>query len=214
MGCSWLVHVSSARARVPWLFVMPCAYAIVAFVPRLRTVQTGRHFTIVDALLVARFAAEPLFGGSRWRGLDLVRLPVCTRSRRHLRYEHHRDQSNWGPHHHRRQHRRLCPAAVWSLLQILIRSNSKGQCEQPLGQRSTRRTAPCGSGGSGALIPHPDGQRSRSRIRWRCFSKARRLPSSAWSIDSASSEDWPVSSACLSITRWRRIWLFNSAMCR
>jgi hypothetical protein len=74
---------------------MPCAYAIVAFVPRLRTVQTGRHFTIVDALL-ARFAAEPLFGGSRWLGLDLVRLPVCTRSRRHLRYEYHRDQSNCG----------------------------------------------------------------------------------------------------------------------
>src|SRR5215471_10435821 len=45
------------------------------------------------------------------------------------------------------------------------------------------------------------------RISWRCFSKARRLPSSAWSIDSASSEDWPVSSASLRITRWRRIWL-------
>src|SRR5262249_4343809 len=41
---------------------------------------------------------------------------------------------------------------------------------------------------------HSDGRRSCSRISRRCFSNMRRLPSSAWSIDSASSEGWPVSS--------------------
>jgi hypothetical protein len=48
----------------------------------------------------------------------------------------------------------------------------------------------------------------------RCFSNTRRLPSSASSSDSAISERWPVSSACLTIPRWRRIWTANSAMCR
>src|SRR5262245_46108599 len=38
----------------------------------------------------------------------------------------------------------------------------------------------------------------------RCFSKRRRLPSRASSSDPAISEYWPVSSACLTITRWRR----------
>ena len=42
----------------------------------------------------------------------------------------------------------------------------------------------------------------------------RRLPSSASSSDSAISEGWPVSSACLTITRWRAIWTANSAICR
>jgi hypothetical protein len=42
---------------------------------RLRAAQSGRHLAIVDALLVARLAAEQLFGGSRRLGLDLVRLP-------------------------------------------------------------------------------------------------------------------------------------------
>jgi hypothetical protein len=48
----------------------------------------------------------------------------------------------------------------------------------------------------------------------RCFSNRRRLPSSVSSSDSAISERWPVSSACLTITRWRAIWIVNSAMCR
>jgi hypothetical protein len=48
----------------------------------------------------------------------------------------------------------------------------------------------------------------------RCFSNRRRLPSSASSSDSAISGRWPVSSACLTITRWRTIWTYNSAMCR
>jgi hypothetical protein len=47
----------------------------------------------------------------------------------------------------------------------------------------------------------------------RCLSKMRRVPSSASSSDSAISEPWPVSSAYLTITRWRTIWIFNSAMC-
>jgi hypothetical protein len=46
----------------------------------------------------------------------------------------------------------------------------------------------------------------------RCFSNMRRLPSSALSSDSAISERWPVSSACLAITRWRASWTVNSAM--
>ena len=54
----------SARARVPCSFVAPRACAVAAFVrPRFRTAQCGRHLAIVDALLVARLAAEPLFGG-------------------------------------------------------------------------------------------------------------------------------------------------------
>src|SRR5262249_26225794 len=48
----------------------------------------------------------------------------------------------------------------------------------------------------------------------RCFSNMRRLPSSASSSDSAISERWPVSSARLTITRWRAIWTANSAICR
>jgi len=57
-------------------FVAPHTYAVVAFVrPWLWAAQSGRHLAIVDALLVARLAAQPLFGGSRRLGLDLVRLP-------------------------------------------------------------------------------------------------------------------------------------------
>jgi hypothetical protein len=67
-------------------FVAPHTCAVVAFVRRwLWTAQSGRHLAIVDVLLIARLAAEPLFGGSRRLGLDLVRLPVCARSQRHLR---------------------------------------------------------------------------------------------------------------------------------
>jgi hypothetical protein len=76
-------------------FVAPRACAVAAFVrPWLRTAQSGRHLAIVDALLVARLAAQPLFGGSRRLGLDLVRLAVRARSQRHLRCEYHRHQSN------------------------------------------------------------------------------------------------------------------------
>jgi hypothetical protein len=48
----------------------------------------------------------------------------------------------------------------------------------------------------------------------RCFSNMRRLASSASSSDSATSERWLVSSACLTITRWVAIWTANSAICR
>ena len=48
----------------------------------------------------------------------------------------------------------------------------------------------------------------------RCFSNMRTLPSSASSSDSAISVRWPVSSACLTITRWRASWTANSAICR
>jgi hypothetical protein len=59
----------------------------------------------------------PLKKKRRWAPGSLV---VCARSQRHLRYEYHRHQSNRSTHHRRRQHRRLHPAAVGSLLQILI----------------------------------------------------------------------------------------------
>src|SRR5262249_17488896 len=49
------------------------------------------------------------------------------------------------------------------------------------------------------------------RTSSRCFSNARRLCSSAWSSDSSISEGWSVSSAYLTITRWRTIWTVNSA---
>src|SRR5215831_9385674 len=59
-------------------FVAPRTYAVVAFLrPWLWTAQSGRHLAIVDALLIARLAAQPLFGGSRRLGLDPVCLPVC-----------------------------------------------------------------------------------------------------------------------------------------
>src|SRR5262249_3181850 len=100
-------------------FVAPRIYAVVAFFrPWLWIAQSGRHLAIVDALLIARLAVQPLFGGSRRLGLDLVRLPVCARSQRHLRYEYHCRQSNGSSHH--RQHRRFHPAAVGAPLQILI----------------------------------------------------------------------------------------------
>jgi hypothetical protein len=54
-------------------FVAARTYAVVAFVrPWLWTAQSGRHLAIFDALLIARLAAQPLFGGSRRLGLDLV----------------------------------------------------------------------------------------------------------------------------------------------
>src|SRR5262249_37318705 len=67
-------------------FVAPRTYAVVAFVrPWLWTAQSGRHLAIFDASLIARLAAQPLFGGSRRLGLDLVpsaRDPsdLCARS--------------------------------------------------------------------------------------------------------------------------------------
>jgi hypothetical protein len=48
----------------------------------------------------------------------------------------------------------------------------------------------------------------------RCFSNAPRLCSNACSSDSAISEGWPVSSAYLTISRWRAVWTANSAICR
>jgi hypothetical protein len=74
-----------------WLLVLAPSRAFVR--PRLRAAQSGRHLAIVDALLVARLAAEPLFGGSRRLGLDLLHLPACARSQRHLRYEYHRNRT-------------------------------------------------------------------------------------------------------------------------
>src|SRR6516164_6825014 len=134
-------------------FVAPRTYAVAAFVrPWLRTAQSGRHLAIFDALLVARLAAQPLFGGSRRLGLDLVRLAVRARSQRHLRYEYHRHQSNRSWHRRRRQHRRLHPAAVGSLLQILIVRIRKENVTLVTVHGKPCR---CRSGGSGALIPSP-----------------------------------------------------------
>ena len=75
------------------------------------------------------------------------------------------------------------------------------------------KSGPAGAAGRGAwMLPY--GRRIRSRISLRCFSNMPRLSSSAWSNDSANSEGWPMSSACLSITRWRSMWAFRSTMCR
>src|SRR5262245_63591734 len=134
-------------------FVAPRTYAVVAFFrPWLWTAQSGRHLAIVDALLIARLAAQPLFGGSRRLGLDPVCLPVCARSQRHLRYEYHRHQSNRSWHHRRGQYRRLHPAAVGSLLQILIVRIRKENVTLVTAHGKPCR---CRSGGSGALIPSP-----------------------------------------------------------
>src|SRR6516225_11629614 len=74
----------SARARVPCSFVLLCLPG-GSILPAAASDRTERrHLAIVDALLVARVAAEPLFDGSRRLGLDLLHLPVCARSQRRL----------------------------------------------------------------------------------------------------------------------------------
>ena len=109
-------------------FVAPRTYAVVAFFrPWLWTAQSGRHLAIVDALLIARLAAQPLFGGSRRLGLDPA---VCARSQRHLRYEYHRHQSN-------------LPAAVGSLLQILIARIRKENANTALLVTVHGKACPC-----------------------------------------------------------------------
>jgi hypothetical protein len=47
---------------------------------------------------------------------------------------------------------------------------------------------------------------SASRISSRCFSKARRLPSRAWSIDCAASMSWPSRHSCSMTSRCRAMW--------
>jgi hypothetical protein len=80
--------------------------------------------------------------------------PVCARSQRHLRYEYHRHQSNRSTHHRRRHHRRLHPAAVGSLLQILIARIRKENAHTALLLRSTGRPVYAGVVGL-RLIPSP-----------------------------------------------------------
>jgi len=60
----------------------------------------------------------------------------------------------------------------------------------------------------------PGGRAPQLSKNIRCLSNMRRLPSSASSSESATSERWPVSSARLTITRWQAIWTANSAICR
>src|SRR5215831_7208808 len=55
----------SARARVPWSFVVPRACAVAAFVrPRFGTALAQWHLAIVDPLLVTRLDAESLLGSA------------------------------------------------------------------------------------------------------------------------------------------------------
>jgi len=81
----------------------------------------------------------------------------------------------------------LHPAAVGSLLQILIARIRKENANTAVRATDPCEELPMQAWRVGNAYPSPDGQRSRSSICWRCFSKARRLSSSAWSIDSASS---------------------------
>src|SRR5215471_10376649 len=73
----------------------------------------------------------------------------------HLRHEYHCHQSNRSSHHRRRQHQRLRPAAVGSLLQILINRIRNENANTALPVTVHGRACPCRSGGSGALIPSP-----------------------------------------------------------
>jgi hypothetical protein len=87
----------------------------------------------------------------------------------------------------------------------LIESRTGGET-LPAGTRHTMESA-IGHDFSQVRIHHGAEAGEMNR---RCFSNAPRLPSNAWSSDCAISEDWPVSSAYLTITRWRAIWTFNS----
>jgi hypothetical protein len=54
--------------------------------PRFRAAQVGRHFAIVDVLLVARLAAEPLLGGAERPAPDVVARVRWRRCQRHREY--------------------------------------------------------------------------------------------------------------------------------
>ena len=53
---------------------------------RFRAAQVGRHFAIVDVLLVARLAAEPLLGGAERPAPDVVARVRWRRCQRHREY--------------------------------------------------------------------------------------------------------------------------------
>src|SRR5262245_56370896 len=64
-------------ARDPRSFVAPRVCAVGALVrPRLRTTQVKRHLAIVEPLLVARLAAEPLLPGAG--RLNVIGFPIGT----------------------------------------------------------------------------------------------------------------------------------------
>src|SRR5262245_52093205 len=102
-----LVHECAASALRPR---RPRARAVATLVrARLRTAQVEWHLAIVDPLLVARLAAEPLLGGAS--RLDVARFAVGTRGgtggchHEQERPRHHADRST--RHHARRiAHRR------------------------------------------------------------------------------------------------------------
>jgi hypothetical protein len=74
-----------------------CPHIIDAVVRTgFRTAQFERHIAIVNALLVSRFAANPLLAGQRWFCPQLLRFPVlgqysATLGRPRLQQEHHGD---------------------------------------------------------------------------------------------------------------------------
>src|SRR5262249_59424035 len=92
-GTKWTLAAPAVERPEPWPVFFSVlrlhACAVVAFVrARFRTAQVGWHFAIVDPLLVARLAAEPLLGGAGWLGL--ARFAVGTRHRngRCQRHQH------------------------------------------------------------------------------------------------------------------------------
>src|SRR5262245_5209507 len=89
--------------------------AVAALIrPWLRTAQIERHLAVVDALLVARLAAEPLLAGAGCTTLDLLvlagaaRACVCGGQHRHERHRH-----DAYPSLHDRWRHRFLPVAAW-----------------------------------------------------------------------------------------------------
>src|SRR5262249_32949252 len=115
-GTKWTLAARAVEGPEPWPVFFSVlrlhACAVVAFVrARFRTAQVGWHFAIVDPLLVARLAAEPLLGGAGWLGL--ARFAVGTRHRngrcqRHQQEERPRHDVDRRTQHHPRRigHRR------------------------------------------------------------------------------------------------------------
>src|SRR5262245_8639218 len=110
MASPWVAHWRTACAASAFRPRRRRARAVAALVrTRLWTAQVEWHLAVVDPLLFARLAAEPLLAGAIW--LDVARFAVGPRGRtgrghhEQERPRHHADRST--RHHARRiAHRR------------------------------------------------------------------------------------------------------------
>src|SRR5215475_9732879 len=94
MASPWVAHWCTACAASALRPRRLRARAVAALVrARFRTAQVERHLAIVDPLLVARLAPEPLLTGAIW--LDIARFAVGPRDR--TGGGHHEQER---PHHH------------------------------------------------------------------------------------------------------------------